>query len=182
MVKTFYHIIPILTRNLPHSGWYPREWICYKDIAMKALVALFPRKFKMAAIFEKFAKSWHIYFFNTLGVENLDEIALSPTVKEIEAILCFCSFSTKIKNARHFWNFFSKVGVVDSLHTLGVENFDEIALSPTVKEIEAFLCCRTFSTKIQNGRHFWKFFKSEWGWVRGSKISTKSLYLQRLRR
>ena len=36
----------------------------------------------------------------------------------------------------------------------GVENFDEIALSPTVKEIEAFLCFRTFSTKIQNGRHF----------------------------
>ena len=49
---------------------------------------------------------------------------------------------------------FSKVSVVDSLDTLGVENFDEIALSPTVKEIEAFLCFLTFSTKIQNGRHF----------------------------
>ena len=58
---------------------------------------------------------------------------------------------------------FSKVGVVYSLDTLGVENFDEIALSPTVKEIEAILCFRTFSTKIPNGRHFWKFFKSEWG-------------------
>ena len=53
-----------------------------------------------------------------------------------------------------FLKFFSKVGVVDSLHTLGVENFDEIALSPTVKEIEAILCFRTFSTKIKNGRHF----------------------------
>ena len=53
---------------------------------------------------------------------------------------------------------FSKVGVVYSSDTLGVENFDEIALSPTVKEIEANLCFRTFSknSKIQNGRHFWK--------------------------
>ena len=47
----------------------------------------------MATIFEKFAKSWHIYFFNTLGVENFDEIALSLTVKEIEAILCFAHLS-----------------------------------------------------------------------------------------
>ena len=36
----------------------------------------------------------------------------------------------------------------------GVENFDEITLSPTVKEIEAFLCFYTFLTKLQNGRHF----------------------------
>ena len=58
----------------------------------------------MAAILEKFAKSWHIYFFNTLGVENFDEIALSVTVKEIEAILCFRTFSknSKIQNGRHF--------------------------------------------------------------------------------
>ena len=53
-----------------------------------------------------------------------------------------------------FLKIFSKVGVVYYLNTLGVENFDEIALSQTVKEIEAFLCFRTFSTKIQNGRHF----------------------------
>ena len=31
----FYKLIK-KTRNLPHSGWYPLEWICYKDIAMKA--------------------------------------------------------------------------------------------------------------------------------------------------
>ena len=50
-----------------------------------------------------------------------------------------------------FLKIFSKVGVVYSLDTLGVENFDEIALSPMVKEIEA-----TFlkNWKIQNGRHF----------------------------
>ena len=38
-----------------------------------------------------------------------------------------------------------------------VKNFDEIALSCTVKEIEANLCFAIFSQnfKIQNGRHFW---------------------------
>ena len=38
-----------------------------------------------------------------------------------------------------------------------VENFDEIALSCTVKEIEANLCFAIFgkNSKIQNGRHIW---------------------------
>ena len=46
---------------------------------------------------------------------------------------------------------------VYSLDTLWIENFDEIALSLTVKEIEAFLSFRIFgeNSKIQNGRHFW---------------------------
>ena len=44
-----------------------------------------------------------------------------------------------------------------SLDTLWVENFGEIALSRTVKEIEANLCFAIFgkNLKIQNGRHFW---------------------------
>ena len=64
----------------------------------------------MAAIFEIFWKSCHIYFLNTLGGENFDEIALSLTVKEIEAIMCFHTFSknSKIQNGRHFWTFFQK--------------------------------------------------------------------------
>ena len=43
-----------------------------------------------------------------------------------------------------------------SLDTLWVENFDEIALSRMVKEIEANLCFAIFgkNLKIQNGRHF----------------------------
>ena len=43
------------------------------------------------------------------------------------------------------------------LRYLWVENFDEIALSRTVKEIEANLCFAIIgqNTKIQNGRHFW---------------------------
>ena len=69
----------------------------------------------MAAIFEKFAKIWHMYFFNTLGVENFDEIALSLTVKEIEAILCFATFgkNSKIQNGRHFWkNFKTQLSLI----------------------------------------------------------------------
>ena len=44
-----------------------------------------------------------------------------------------------------------------SLDTLWVENFNEIALSRTVKEREANSCFAIFgkNSKIQNGRHFW---------------------------
>ena len=39
-----------------------------------------------------------------------------------------------------------------------MENFDEIALSRMVKEIEANLCFAIFgkNSKIQNGRHIWE--------------------------
>ena len=52
---------------------------------------------------------------------------------------------------------FGKLQGVPSLDTLWVENFDEIALSGTVKEINANLCFAIFgkNPKIQNGRHFW---------------------------
>ena len=96
-----------------------------------------------------------------LWVENFDEIALSRTVKEIEANLCFAIFgkNLKIQNGRHFWggeNFLENCRLY-SLDTLWVENFDEIALSRTVKEIEANLCFAIFgkNSKIQNGCHFW---------------------------
>ena len=73
----------------------------------------------------------------------------------------------------------------------GSKNSNEIALSRTVKEIEANLCFAIFgkNSKIQNGRHFWGgefFFEncqeyiSQIPW--GSKILTKSLYLAQLRR
>ena len=53
---------------------------------------------------------------------------------------------------------FCKLPSVHSLDTLWIENFDEIALSRTVKEIEAILCFSIFdkNSKIQNGCHFWK--------------------------
>ena len=54
-------------------------------------------------------------------------------------------------------NIFSKLARVEFSDTLWVENFAEIALSRTVKEIEANLCFAIFgkNSKIQNGRHFW---------------------------
>ena len=74
-------------------------------------------------------------------VKNFDKIVLSSTVKEIEANFCFLIFgkNSKIQNGRHFWeeeNFF-KLPRVHCLDTLWVENFDEIILSRTAKEIEA---------------------------------------------
>ena len=72
-----------------------------------------------------------------------------------------------------------------------VENFDEIALSCTVKEIEANFCISIFGGKFENSK--WppyvgrgKLFENcrEYtGQIPGeSTISTKSLYLARLRR
>ena len=82
-----------------------------------------------------------LHSLDTLWVENFDEIALSRTVKEIEANLCFAIFgkNLKIQNGRHFWGGenFLKIAKIAFLDTLCVENFAEIALSRTVKEIEA---------------------------------------------
>ena len=121
--------------------------------------------------------------------------SLSRTVKEIEANLCFAIFgkNSKIQNGRHFWGGenFLKLPRGHFSDTLGDENVAEIALSCTVKEIEGNLCFAIFgkNSKIQNGRHFWgaeKFFENCQGYIAyipcGSKISTKLLYLARLRR
>ena len=90
------------------------------------------------------------------------KFALSRTVKEIEANLCFAIFgkNSKIQNGRHFWggeNFWKIAKIAFLRYNMWVENFDEIALSRTVKEIEANLCFPIFgkNSKIQNGRHFW---------------------------
>ena len=131
----------------------------------------------MAAIFGEgkiFGKLQRVQCSDTLWLEIFDEIALSRTVKEIEANLCFAIFgkNSKIHNGRHFWQkfenskwppflgrgkFLGKLQRVHSLDTLWVENFDEIALSRTVKEIEANLCFAIFgkNSKIKNGHHFW---------------------------
>ena len=118
----------------------------------------------MAAIFGEgkiFFKLQRLHSLDTLWVENFDEIALSRMVKEIEANSCFAIFgkNSKIQNGRHFWGgeIFWKLQRLHSLDTLWVENFDEIALSHTVKEIEGNLCFAIFgkNSKIQNGRHFW---------------------------
>ena len=120
------------------------------------------RKFKMAAIFGEgkiFGKLQILYSLDTLWVENFDEIALPGTVKEIEGNLCFAIFGKNSKIAAIFGEgkIFGKLQRLHSLDTLWVENFDEIALSRTVKEIEVNLFFAIFgkSSKIQNGRHFW---------------------------
>ena len=113
----------------------------------------------MAAIFGEgkiFFKLPRVQCSDTLWIENFDEIALSRTVKEIEAILAKIR---KFKMAAIFGEgkIFGKLQILHSLDNLWVENFDEIALSRTVKEIEANLCFAIFgkNSKIQNGRHFW---------------------------
>ena len=84
--------------------------------------------------------------------ENFDEIALSRTVKEIEANLCSAIFgkNSKIQNGHHFWGRenYLKIAKITFLRYPVGENFDEIALSHTVKEIEANLCFAIFG-KIQ---------------------------------
>ena len=54
----------------------------------------------MAAIFEEgkiFGKLQRLHSLDTLWVENFAEIALSRTVKEIEANLCFAIFGKNSK-------------------------------------------------------------------------------------
>ena len=81
-----------------------------------------------------------------LWVENFDEIALSRMVKEIEGNSCFAIFgkNSKIQNGRHFWggeNFFKIVKITFLRYPVG-RKF--VALSHTVKEIEANLCFAIF--------------------------------------
>ena len=137
----------------------------------------------------KFAKST---FLDTLQVENFDEIAVSRTVKEIEANLCFAIFgkNSKIQNGHHFWGGENclKIAKSTALIYLWVENFDKIALSRTVKEIQANLCFAIFG-KISKWPPFLgrgNIFETWQEYIPqtpcGSKISKKSLYLARLRR
>ena len=72
----------------------------------------------------------------------------------------FFHFGGKFENSK--WppflgrEIFGKLPSVHCLDTLWVENFDEIALSHTVKEIEANWCFSILgkNPKIQNGYHF----------------------------
>ena len=56
---------------------------------------------------------------------------------------------------------FLKSGRMYLLDTLGVKNFNKIALCRTVMEIASILRFRNFgkNSKIQNGRHFLNFFE-----------------------
>ena len=74
----------------------------------------------------------------------------------------FCHFLQKFENSK--WppflgrgKFFENCQEYNAQIPCGSKNFDEIALSRTVKEIEANLCFAIFgkNSKIPNGRHFW---------------------------
>ena len=89
----------------------------------------------MAAIFGEgkiFGKLPRVKCSDTLWVENFAEIALSRTVKEIEANLCFAIFgkNSKIQNGRHFW---------------GGENFWKIAKSTLLRYPVGRKFCRNRS-------------------------------------
>ena len=90
-----------------------------------------------------FLKTAIRYSLDTPWIEYFVKITLSRTVQVIQAILCFSIFgkNLKIQNGRHFWGGenFLKIANRHSLDTLWVENFVEITLSRTVKEIHAFL-------------------------------------------
>ena len=64
----------------------------------------------MAAILKNLLKSEYIYRLDTQGVENVDEIALSETVKEIAKILRFriLAKNWKNQNGRRFGTFVDK--------------------------------------------------------------------------
>ena len=65
---------------------------------------------------------------------------------------------------------FRKLPRVHCSVTLWVENFDEIALSGTVKEISKFVFFHFWQKfEIQNGRHFW-------GEENFSKIAKSTLF------
>ena len=71
---------------------------------------------------------------------------------------CVLPFLAKIQNDRHFWggeNFLKIANNTFLRYPVG--RIDEIALSRTVKEIQAILCFPIFgkNSKIQNGHHFW---------------------------
>ena len=95
---------------------------------------------------------------------------------------CTFAFDTEIEDGHQKWrenNFWEK-SPVDSADTLGVKNFDEIAVSHTVAEINVFLrFTQKFKMVAKNGRItiFGKTRQSNLGIPWSSNILTKSLYL-----
>ena len=75
--------------------------------------------------------------------------------------MCFAILgkNSKIQNGRHFWGGenFLKIAKSTFLRYPVGRKFRRIALSRTVKDIEAILCFAIFgkNSKIQKGRHFW---------------------------
>ena len=129
-----------------------------------------------------------VVILDTVCFKNFDEIALSCTVKETEAIWCFALFVTnlKIDNDPHFWRVKNslKLGKV-SLHRSPVDKiFWQNRSVCTVSRYKHFLC---FAIFVKNSK--WPSFLMGQNWVSysvelpcGSKILSKSLYVARFLR
>ena len=134
---------------------------------------------------QKFFEIWAEYLANVPWGSKISMKSLYLAPLRRYEQFCVFAENSKIQNGRHFRKpkIFLILGRVSCKCTLGVENFDEIALSCTVKEIRAILC---FRRKFENSKWL-PFFESQkffdiWAecltnvpW--GSKISTKWLYL-----
>ena len=103
-----------------------------------------------------------VHFLDTLWVENFDEIALSRTVKEIEAILCFAIFgkNSKIQNGRHFLG--GRGGIFENCQKYiaqipcGLKIRRNRSISHGLGDMGKFVLCHFWqNSKIQNGRQFW---------------------------
>ena len=84
----------ILRRNSKNNFVFFHFWQNFENLK-------WPPFLKRVKLFE----NCRVVCQDTLWVEYFDEIALSCTVKEIEANLCFCIFgkNLKIQNGRQFW-------------------------------------------------------------------------------
>ena len=118
----------------------------------------------MAAIFGEgkiFGKLHRLHSLDALWVENFDEIALSRTVKEIEANLCFAIFgkNSKIQNGCHFWggeNFWKIAKITFLRYPVGQKFRRNRSISHGYGDRSKFVfCIFGKNSKIQNGRHFW---------------------------
>ena len=112
----------------------------------------------------KFFENCRVHSLDTLWVENFDEIALSRTVKEKKQI-CVLPFLGKIGQGLLLTGdphvmvvppkyFFHAINVQQLIYVL--YNFDEIALSRTVKEIQAILCFAIFGKNRPRPAAYWR--------------------------
>ena len=74
----------------------------------------------MAASFENFLESGIVYSLDTLGDENFDEIALSLTVKEIEAILYFLTKLWPSSGLHWPYNWRPRLKMESDVHTTNI--------------------------------------------------------------
>ena len=130
-----------------------------------------------------------------MKIKNFVEIVLCSTVFEILAFLCFAIFAQKFENSK--WPpFLARQNFFENWHSYSAEipcgskilsKSLYLARFSRYKHFYVLQFCGK-NSKIQNGRHFLRenFFENWHGYSaeipRGSKISSKSLYLAQFSR